>query len=71
MNITWTETMTVDDYRGEICMLLREQFLRQDLADEVGGKSDEWVLENFAGVSPDRAVDMILTEDENADQEGE
>lgn len=58
--ITWTESMTTDEYRGEVCEILRDQFLDPHLADEVAGKSHEWFEENFAGISPDRAAHHIL-----------
>jgi hypothetical protein len=41
-----------DEYRGDLCMSLRDDFGRGDLADEVGGWSDERIIEDFDGARP-------------------
>ncbi len=57
--IEWVDSMDADDYRGEVAMILREDFAEPELADEIGGKGDEWILDNFQGMSPTRAAGLI------------
>lgn len=51
---------TPDEYRGDVCMELRDTFDRPDLADEVGGWGDEMVAERFRGLRPYSAARLAV-----------